>query len=40
MMPAREHAFLPRVEHRDLLAIVQLHLQLPRIDAPDVIGQS
>jgi hypothetical protein len=36
---AREHAFLARIEHGDLSAIVQLRLQLPRIDAPDVTGQ-
>jgi len=39
-MPARKHAFLAGVEQGDLTAVVQLRLQLPRIDASDVTGQS
>jgi hypothetical protein len=37
-MAARENTFLARIEYGDLAAIVQLRLQLPRIDAPDVAG--
>jgi hypothetical protein len=33
-------AFLAGVEQSDLPAVVQLRLQLRRIDAPDVAGQS
>ena len=35
-----ENAFLARIEQRDLATIMQLCLQLPRIDMPDIVGHA